>query len=221
MMTPKTSPYMAVEGLEGVCMARAGKLTCFALRLKHGGLCLYSPISGMSAAAREHLESWGTVSALLAPNHYHNKGLREHVDAFPDASVVCSATAEPRLRKITGLSFAPLDTLRAQLADGHELLEPDGLKTGEVWVGIKGPETAWIVTDAFSSKLHAPGVHAKAATLLGTFPRYGVGDADRFKQWTLSLLGNSTPTRLLPCHGSPVSAPDLGTQLTALLRESF
>ena len=221
MRVPKTSEFVAVDGLDGVYVARAGKLNCFALRLRDGGLCLYSPIKGKADAARAQLESLGGVSVLLAPNHYHNRGLWEHVGAFPDASLVCSSAAEQRLWKVTDLDFEPLDALLTQLADGHEFLEPEGLKTGEIWVRIDGPETAWIVTDALSSKLRALGVYAETAILLGTFPRYGVGDADRFKRWTLSQLERSAPTCLLPCHGSPVRADDLGDQLAALLSETF
>ncbi|MEM6462769.1 MAG: hypothetical protein AAF724_12725 [Pseudomonadota bacterium] len=220
-MTRKISGFLEIDGLEGIYTARSGKLNCFAIPLRHGGLCLYSPISGMSGAAREQLMSRGGVKVLFAPNHYHNKGLQEHADAFPDASLVCSKVAETRLRKVTGLNFSPLDTLHVQLADGYEVLEPEGLKTGEVWVRIKGSEAAWIVTDAFSAKLLAPGVYAETATQLGTFPKYGVEDPQRFKRWTLGLLESSAPTRLLPCHGSPVAAPDLGNQLAGLLDKLF
>lgn len=221
MTTSKTAEFIAVDGLEGVYMARAGKLTCFALRLRDGGLCLYSPISGMSGAARAQLGGLGEVTALLAPNHYHNKGLAEHAQAFPNASLVCSFAAEPRLRKVTGLDFAPLETLRAQLDDRCALLEPTGLKTGETWVRLNGPDGAWIVADAFSSALQKPGVYVNTVTLLKTFPKYGVKDAEEFKRWTLNLLESSVPSRLLPCHGSPIIAHNLGDQLTTLLRKSF
>ncbi len=220
-MTRKISAFTPINGLEGVYMARAGKLNCFALRLRDGGLCLYSPVSGMSADARDQLDQMGGVTALLAPNHYHNKGLQEHVDAYPDASLVCTTAAEPRLRKITGLSFAPLGELSAHLADGYAFLEPDGVKTGEVWVQIKGSENAWIVTDAFSADLHPIGEYAAAPILLGTFQKYGVRDAERFKSSTLRMLDACAPTLLLSCHGSPVKAKNLNIKLSELLADTF
>ncbi len=216
-MRRQSSEFAPVDGLDGIFMARSGKLNCFALRLRDGSLCLYSPVSGMSATHAAQLESLGGVTALLAPNHYHNKGLEEHVKAFPGAMLCCSAAAELRLRKVTGLSFAPLDALTPHLIEEQELLEPEGLKTGEVWVEISGAETAWIVTDAFSAELLPPGEFAASPTRLGTFPRYGVTDADRYTRWVLGRLEVSAPSCLLPCHGSPVKAQDLGPLLAGIL----
>ncbi|MFA6031526.1 MAG: hypothetical protein WC889_01330 [Myxococcota bacterium] len=220
-MTRQISAFTPVHGLEGVYIARAGRLHCFALRLRNGGLCLYSPLGGLAADTRDQLESLGGVTVLLAPNHYHNKGLQEHVDAFPDALLVCTTAAEPRLRKVTGLSFAPLGMLGTHLMDGHDFFEPEGVKTGEVWVQIEGAQTAWIVTDAFSAELHPLGEYATAPNLLKTFPKYGVSDATRFRHSTLRLLEESTPTLLLCCHGSPVKAKNLHVQLSDLVADSF
>ena len=110
-------PFSPVDGLEDTYIGRLGKLNCFAFRLKDGSLCLYSPVAGLETAAGQSLAELGEVSMILAPNHYHNKGLAGHAAAFPNASLICSKGAEPRLKKITGLAFDPLDTLKAQLAD--------------------------------------------------------------------------------------------------------
>lgn len=216
-MTRVTCEFLAVDGLDGVYAARARNLNCFALRLRHGGVCLYNPIRGISDAVSKQLNDLGGVSVILAPNHYHNMGLLEHAKAFPGAAIVCSAAAEPRLRKVTELNFEPIETLKAYLAENHEILEPEGLKTGEVWVQISESETNWIVADAFSSELRSLGVIEETATLLRTFPKYGVKDADDYKHWVLDLMESSSPTRLLSCHGSPVVTPGLKEQLSALL----
>lgn len=159
---------------------------------------------------------------MLAPNHYHNKGLQRHVDAFPNASLVCTQKAAPRLKKVTGLEFHPIETLKSQLTENQKVLKPEGLKTGEVWIEVTSPsETAWIVTDAFSAKLHPPGVCAQTPNMLGTFPRYGVKDASVFKDWVNTQLSAVRPTILLSCHGSPVNALDLDTQLTGLLTDAL
>lgn len=215
-------PFSPVGGLDGVYIGRAGKLNCIAFRLRDGSLCLYSPVAGLETSERDSLAKLGGVSMILAPNHYHNKGLTGHTNAFPNASLVCSKGAEPRLKKITGLAFDPIVTLKSQLADNQRLLEPEGLKTGEVWVEIRTrTEIAWIVTDAFSAKLHSPGICAEAPNLLGTFPRYGVKDASVFKDWTNTQLSADRPSILLSCHGSPVNAPDLDAQLIDLLTDTL
>lgn len=215
-------PFSLVGGLDGVYIGRAGKLNCIAFRLRDGSLCLYSPVAGLEASAGDSLARLGGVSMILAPNHYHNKGLTGHADAFPNASLICSKDAEPRLKKITGLAFDPIDTLKSQLADNQRLLEPEGLKTGEVWVETRTQsETAWIVTDAFSAKLHSPGVCAEAPGMLGTFPRYGVKDASVYRDWVNTQLSADRPSILLSCHGSPVNSPDLDAQLIGLLTNTF
>ena len=214
-------PFSPVDGLDDTYIGRAGKLNCFAFRLRNGSLCLYSPVAGLETAARDSLAELGEVSMILAPNHYHNKGLTGHAAAFPNASLICSKDAEPRLKKITGLAFDPLETLKAQLVDNQKILEPKGLKTGEVWIEVKTrSEIALIVTDAFSAKLHAPGISADTPSMLGTFPRYGVKDASVFKDWVNTQLTTDRPTILLSCHGSPVTAPDLGTQLIGVLADA-
>ncbi|WP_187431641.1 hypothetical protein ROLI_013960 [Roseobacter fucihabitans] len=215
-------PFSPVGGLDGVYIGRAGKLNCIVFRLRDGSICLYSPVAGLETSGRDSLAKLGDVSMILAPNHYHNKGLTGHANAFPNASLVCSKGAEPRLKKITGLTFDPIDILKSKLADNQRILEPEGLKTGEVWIEVRTrSEIAWIVTDTFSAKLHSPGVCAEAPSMLGTFPRYGVKDAWVFKDWANTQLSTDCPTILLSCHGSPVKAPDLDAQLIGLLADAF
>lgn len=210
--------FKEISGLDGVYQARAGKLYCTALRLRNGGFCLYSPVAGLEKNSDDLFPDPAAVSVLLSPNHYHNKGLNGHAKAFPNATLVCSEKAKPRLNEITGLSFQSLSTLSQQLNDNQSLLEPQGLKTGEIWVQVEtDADLAWIVTDAFSAALHPPGTDAYEPTMLKTFPRYGVKDASVFTDWVNEQIAIARPTILLSCHGSPVRSPDLGTQLTGLL----
>ncbi|HAT86197.1 MAG TPA: hypothetical protein DCS30_09800, partial [Rhizobiales bacterium] len=142
--------FFQITELDEVHSARSGKLSCTALHLKDGSMCLYSPVAGLEKSGKEQLNELGGVSALLAPNHYHNKGLKGHKDVFPKASLYCPEQARPRLNKITGLQFEPMEILRDNLVEGHKILEPEGLKTGEIWVEIESnQERAWVVTDAF------------------------------------------------------------------------
>lgn len=213
-----TSGYLPVEGLDGVYVGQRGKLSSMALRLRDGSLCIYSPIAGLDKALVAQTDELGTISALLAPNHYHNKGLAAHVETFPDAALYCSQGAAPRLSKITGLAFDALDGLKEALSDRHTLHEPEGLKTGEVWVRVQSTDDcALIVTDAFSSELCSIGEFETDVTMLGTFPRYGVQDLSTYRSWCTRFLSQISPIVLLPCHGSPVKCLDLGDKLTARL----
>lgn len=214
------SEFLPVHGLDGVYAAQFGKLSCVALRLLDGSLCLYSPVAGLEKTLKHQTSELGTMSALLAPNHYHNKGLAAHVATFPDAALYCSCAARPRLSKITGLKFDLLDRLKEALPDGQIFHEPHGLKTGEIWVQINSvSECALVVTDAYSSAIQPPGTFGGNVTMLGTFPRYGVKDARTYKTWVAELLSNAAPTMLIPCHGSPVRSPNLTDQLTGRLDE--
>lgn len=218
----KVQPFSPVARLDGVYVARAGKLNCIAFRLRDASMCLYSPVAGLEVAAFDSLAELGDVSVLLAPNHYHNKGLKGHTESFPNASLICSKQAEPRLNKVTGLAFDQIETLGPLLGGNQKILIPEGLKTGEVWIEVQtGSEIAWIVTDAFTAKLHAPGDWAETPTMLGTFPRYGVKDALAFKDWLNTQFSHSRPSLLLSCHGSPVKATDLGAKLAKLLADTL
>ncbi|MEL6682392.1 MAG: hypothetical protein AAFQ09_07075 [Pseudomonadota bacterium] len=210
--------FRPIDGLHGVYAAQWGKLHCVVLHLNDTDICLYSPIAGMGQAAREALDQIGTCVALIAPNHYHNKGLTEHVELFPKARLIASAAAAPRLKKITGLDFEDMSALQRMLPGNVQTLEPAGLKTGEFWLSVtKGAETAWIVTDAFSSAHHPAGTDAKEPTLLGTFPKYGIKESAVFKAWVAQQLARQAPTLLLPCHGSPVKSPNLAVSMMRLL----
>lgn len=217
-----TAALQQVDGFQDLYVARSNKLSCTVLRLRDGGICLYSPVAGLETAFAHHQGELGEVTALLAPNHYHNKGLNAHIEAFPNASLYCSSAAQTRLSKVTGLTFSPLGRLRERLADGSNLHEPDGLKTGEVWLQVKSHvDCALAVTDAFSAARLPSGDYADWVSLLGTFPRYGVKDAGSYKTWVTEFLKTTKPSILLPCHGSPVKSADLIAQLIDLVEKEI
>lgn len=217
-MTKSTTTYASIAGLKGVYLARSGALNSFAIALKTKGLCLYSPVAALAGADGTFLDNLGGVSVLLAPNHYHNKGLKSHSEQHPGAERVCSEAAKPRLCKITGLSFKTLETLRVQLPESMQILHPEGLKTGEVWMQIQHGETvAWIVTDAFSADRLPPREFNTVPSMLGAFPKFGVMDAPKFKSWVAQQIAKQAPNLVLPCHGAPVRHPNLGEQLLTLL----
>lgn len=217
----KTLPaFSPVAGFEHVWCVQSGSLRCTALQLNTGELCVYSPVAGLGAEARDSLAGLGEVKFLLAPNHYHNKGLGEYAAAFPSASLCCSDAARPRLRKIVGLTFDSLDALASRMPSGASLRQPEGLKTGEVWLELTGKgDVAWVVADAFSGP-KSKKVETKLQ-MLGTFPKYGVEDAGKYCTWLEGALSASSPTLILPCHGSSVRAPDLDQQARSLVKSNL
>ena len=186
--------------------------------LRSGALCLYSPVAGLGATAMASLDALGPVGLLLAPNHYHNKGLAEYAAAFPDARIVSTDAAAPRLQQLTGCTLRGLDTLIPDLPDGATTPIPPGLKTGEVWLTLPTPDgPAWLVTDAFAGPQKPAERKSGAPQLLKTFPRYGIADRAAYTDWLTDRLSAAPPTRLIPCHGDVVDGPDLPDQLAHLV----
>jgi len=121
-LSKQLSEFKKIAGLKDVFATENGVLRCSAVRLKTGGLCLFSPVLGLSDHASASLAGLGEVEFLLAPNFYHNKGLKEYQQAFPKASLCAPSQAHSRLKKITGFQFADLEALQAVLPDNMHLV---------------------------------------------------------------------------------------------------
>jgi hypothetical protein len=212
------STFAPMAEIDGVFVAQTGHLRCTALQLNDGQMCLFSPVEGLNESARASLARIGTVSHLLAPNHYHNKALTEYAAIFADARLCASSDAAPRLAKVTGLAFDDLRSLASKLPNGFSLLVPDGLKTGEVWLRCElNKRLTWFVVDAFSGpKMTAGSDRSDTASLLKTFPAYGVRDKIRYLDWLRRQIDQDQPTMLVPCHGSIVLNDTLPAQLLSL-----
>jgi len=217
-LTKSLSQFALVLERLGLWSAQKGSLRCTTIRLRDGSLCLYRPVLGLNDVARRSIAGLGNVAYLLAPNHYHNKGLVEYTEAFPEAALVCSERAKPRLEKQTGLSFSGLKSLIALLPDGCALVEPDGLKTGEVWLTQATEEgTVWVVCDAFKGATGGVGTESTDIELLGTFPTYGIQDKGVYSMFVKAKLNELPPTVIVPCHGAIVRRENLATSVMSLL----
>lgn len=206
-----------MQGIDGVFTANNGNLRCTAIVLRDGRHCLFSPVSGLGADACLSLNELGQVAYLFAPNHYHNKALVEYATAFPTARVCAAPDAAVRLEKVTGLKYQTLEDIKSNLPDQFDLLKPDGLKTGEVWLRHSAGKTVtWFVADAFSGPktLDTSGV-CDTPAMLGTFPGFAVRDKKTYVDWVQAQLKEDLPTRVVPCHGAIVQS----TKLTGLLRK--
>jgi hypothetical protein len=217
------SAFSSLAEIAGVFAATKGGLRCTAIKLQDGGVCLFSPVAGLSAEARNSLELIGKVTHLFAPNHYHNRGLAEYSSIFPDAMLCASSKAAPRLEQVTGLAFSDLSDLAPRLPAQTSLLEPDGLKTGEIWVRAKtGKLTAWFVVDAIAGPKTSGGeTRSDHPELLKTFPHFGVRNKTAYAGWFETQLRIDHPRLVVPCHGGIVAAGDLPQKLQRLVREAF
>lgn len=219
-MSTKLSKFENIDGINGVFCATKGSLRCTAIQLKDQSLCLFSPVSGLNDEAVESLAAIGKVSYLLAPNHWHNKGLIEYGSTFSNSIFTASKAAMPRLEKLTKLNFQDLKTLSDLLPSHISILYPDGLKTGEIWLRIEYSNSiAWLVVDAFCSKNKKIKISVvDEPELLGPFPKMGVGNKDEYYEWAMNQLQKDKPTMVIPCHGSLISSKILTSKLEVLMK---
>ena len=208
---PKLKPIL---GMKGFYIMQKGNLACTVIQLRSGDFCLHSPVSGLSGPIKSSLESLGSVKFILAPNHYHNKGLVEFADAFPTATLTASEESRARLEKVTGLNFEGLGELQKAMPTGVQIVRAQGLKTGEVWVFT---EKGLLVVDAFAG----PSNGGTSPALLKTFPRYGVKDRETYVSWMNDFFDAHSPEILIPCHGDIITDAKLTPKLLTLVNEGL
>jgi hypothetical protein len=217
------SRFVPLPEIAGVSVATKVNLRCTAIKLKDGGVCLFSPVAGLSAEAKASLAAIGPVTHLLAPNHYHNAGLAEYASAFPKALLCAAPAAAPRLKALTKLKFHDLADLSAALPAQFLLLTPEGLKTGEVWMRARDHGlVGWFVVDAIAGpKMSAGKTRFDRPELLKTFPRFGVCDKTAYRDWFARQLRADQPRLVVPCHGGIAAADNLPQQLAQLHSKTF
>lgn len=217
------SSFEKLGGLDGVSAATKSTLRCTAFNLEDGRLCLFSPVAGLGDAAQQSLHDLGEVAFLLAPNHYHNKGIAEYGDAYPDAILCAPDAAIPRLENITGRTLDSLDALTTLLGDRFTILKPDGLKTGEIWLRAEaGGDVTWFVVDAFSGTgKSANNIPVTEPGLLKAFPNFGVANKSLYRSWVEDRIKADRPKCIVPCHGAIMQAPDLPDKLLNLMAQTF
>lgn len=212
----KISPFKPLGDMPDVYVAHKAALRTTAIVLESGGLCLFSPALGWNDEAVASLDAIGSVTHLVAPNHYHNLGLADAVHTFPEAKLCCSASAAPRLERVTGLRF--IDLSEVAFPNDWRVEEPPGLKSGEIWLVRKTQNlTTWIVADCFSGPRDVGGeTWCQQPELLSTFPKYGLGDKITYLRWLKTRIADDDPKLLIPCHGAIVAGNRLSGSLVAL-----
>jgi hypothetical protein len=202
----------------------AQRVRMLAFGLPGGGLCVVSPGSGVTDADFTELETWGKPRFLLAPNHFHNGGLRLWHERYPDAAIVAHPRAIARLSKRLGLPVADLTALRAVLPPDVRLLSPPMAKQGETWVAFgSGQGATWYVCDGILNESRLPsGPLGMVMRALGfrtelmtnpLFKRLFLASKAGYKAWVLEQLTLDPPTRLIPAHGAVLEGADLAEKL--------
>lgn len=213
---PKKSPdYELLDNVESIKLMHKGNAWMSALELNNGKTCLINPILGL----QEFASNTASVSHILAVNHYHNKALTTFNQHYPNALLCSTDAARPRLEKITGLHTKTLADLSEKLPDRFNLIEPQGLKTGEVWLRFPvGKQIGWLVVDAFcGSKMTSSSQRCDTPELLKTFPSYGIANRDIYKEWVSEQIQQDKPALIIPCHGSIIRDTRLSEKLSQLI----
>lgn len=87
-------PVPALDGVWSAARVIDGvPLRSLAIRLADGRLAIHSPIRRLAREARGQLAEIGKPAFLIAPNHFHNRGLHKYLEAYPGVTIVASPTA--------------------------------------------------------------------------------------------------------------------------------
>lgn len=219
-MATKISAFAPVPDMSGLFTATKNNLRCTAIVLLSGQVCLFSPVSGLSEAAKSSLAEIGEVAFLFAPNGYHNGGLVEYAKAYPDATLVALPVIHERLHGRTGLTFEGLEALSDALPDGLRLVSPEGLKNGETWLIAKnGERCLWHVVDAFGAQKNSEGLVGDKIRAVKVFPSFGIKDRTEYLAYLKALITSDPPDILLPCHGAIAIAANLPNQMHEIYPE--
>ncbi len=196
-----------------------------------GGLLVVSPGFPLSDECWKEIERLGEPRILLAPNHFHNAGIKPWSDKFPKAIVVAHPRAQPRLKKrMPGVQFQDPSALDGKLPASVRLLHPPSAKQGETWVAMKTKDgEAWFVTDAFINETRLPGgVMGLAFRLIGfrtklmmnpLFKRLFLASKSELKSWVYEQLERDRPVLFVPSHGAPIRGPEVVSLLRRATEE--
>lgn len=194
-------------------------------------LAVFSPGTGIDAAAFSDLDALGKVVALVAPGAYHNMGLPSWHARYPEAKLLTTGAGIAHIAKqhptlppmanaselgnLAGGALAVYETPGKQgdllvfvkRADGVTCFSCEYLVN---WVDMpSNPIFRWV----FAWTKSAPGV--RLAKPSAWFLRANLGDVARF---CLDKLEAHGATCFVPCHGAVVQGPDTRAQLEQAIR---
>ena len=203
----------------------------FLVPMANRGLLVHSPTM-VSDDTFERIAEHGEPQILFAPNHFHYVHLRRFRERYPQAIVVASESAMPRLADKGNKSIRELSDVEPRLPAGVKWLRLMGAKAGEAWLSVPGEGgPTWLTCDAFMnierpvSGMMGLGLRAVSAapgfTISRTFGWLALSDTRAYSKWFLDMVEHERPRRLLLSHGEAIEGDDLPQRLSALVRKTF
>lgn len=202
-----------------------------ALAAKDGQLVVVSPGAPLVSHLPEGIPEAKLPPLALLPNAFHYLGLKAWKEKYPGITAVASSRAMPRLKKKGVAGLQDLALLKNKLPENVSILEPPGVRFGEVWLRVSGSAgVAWIVCDAFfnyarfSKKPIARMIQklSKAAPGLKIsflVKRFMIVDKKKYKDWLFEQLDRDRPNTLVPAHGEILRATDLPQKIRDLVQK--
>lgn len=195
-----------------------GPIRTILLKGKDSSLILVSPPIHFNENEFKEIEKLGEVSALVAPNKFHNLGVPSWKKRFPKAQIYTSETALPRIKRKLSLDVLNIEDLKVE-PDTHFLSCP-GTKNGEIVVVCKEKDGwIWYVTDLFFNYVEPPTkwfprLMVQTITGMGIvvnpFCRFlFIKDKVQVQEWLSAKLGEFPPTAVAFAHGDPIHTPAL------------
>lgn len=203
---------------------------CFVVRIAEDELAIISPPCHLSAADFEALEQHGRVTAMVAPNGFHNVGLPEFHRRYPAAVFHASAKAAARIAKRCPelVAAQPLEALQSRLPDHVKIFDGEQLSTPDLFARVESPRgTIWYSNDVlvnlaelpsafvlrwlFKLTRSAPGFRVNRLVLKFLRPKAG------FAAWLREQFEAHPPAIVVPGHGMPITGPEVAAQTRAVL----
>lgn len=197
------------------------------------GWVVVGPACNGDEALYKALEERAPVAAVVAPNAYHNMGIRPWHERFPQAELFAPAQSIARVEKKGGVSgVKPVAAAADVCGDALELLDMPHYKSGEVLVRAPSPTeggSVWHVTDvifnwpslppSFVVKLifNVLSDSAPGFKLSGPAALFQMRDKRGVYRWLKELATKAPPLRIVPSHGTDVVLDPPGQRLIELL----
>lgn len=194
-----------------------GTANSLAAQLGDGSWMVISPPSDAPDEVYEFLRARGGVSALVAPNSFHNMGQTAWRERFPAARSYAATAAQPRLSgKTPGVDYLPVEALARQI-EPAQLLLPEGMKTPDLLFRFptRGGNIWWL-GDQFSNNSKEDQI--LPLRILSGLVGSGMGYRANAKPevvyvrdrpaWLDSIrdaLTRCPPAIVVPAHGDPVT----------------
>lgn len=220
--TISPSPWREVAGAPGVLTAEKHlrgdfPVTSTAVACPGDRTVVVSPLPRPSDALLSGLEDIGKPAALIAPNHFHYMGVPGFRERYGDLPVIAGTAGHKRLSRKLSLKLAEPAEAAAMLPAHVSILEPAGLRSGETWLRIEGPDgITWVVGDAFFHLAEVPrGMVGLGCRMVGvtsglkvsrTFSILMLAHRRTYLDWLHAALEKDRPTGLVPGHGEIIHA---------------